>query len=150
MKKTILFFFVVILFLFVWYGESRKFFCLKDGNCITVWKTYNNVCYIIPGKYYSLWAPSNNFIKTSNLNELTIFFTDELPNTFIVQSKEKLKVYNKEGCVFLDYNLDSARLKKILYKPDAKRFYKDLKLNARLIDIDIKENYARDKDGKTI
>jgi hypothetical protein len=88
MKKMILFFFIVILLLFGWYGESRKFFCLEDGKCITVWKTYNNVCYVIPGKYYGLWAPSNNFIKTSNLNELTIFFTDELPNTLIVQSRE--------------------------------------------------------------
>lgn len=150
MKKTILFFFIVILLLVGWYGESRKFFCLENGKCITLWKTYNNVCYVIPGKYYGLWAPSNNFIKTSNLNELTIFFTDELPNTLIVQSREKLKVYNKGGVVFLDYDSDSTRFKNILYKPDAKRFYKDLKPNASLISIDIKENYARDRQGEVM
>ncbi|MDQ0109432.1 hypothetical protein J2T02_004575 [Chitinophaga terrae (ex Kim and Jung 2007)] len=150
MRKVILFFLIVVSFLFAWYGESRRFFCLEDGKCITVWKTYNNVCYVIPGKYYGIWAPSNNFIRTSNLNELTIFFTDELPNTWIVQSKEELKVYNKAGFVFLDYDEDSAKLRDILYKPDAKMFYKDLRFGASLINIDIKENYACNKDGKVI
>jgi len=57
MKRKLLFFALGITLLVTWFGESRKFFCLEDGNCVTVWKTFNG-CYIIPGKYYGIVKPS--------------------------------------------------------------------------------------------
>lgn len=149
MKKVLLFFFVFFLFIITWYGESRKFYCLENGKYITVWKTYNDICYIVTGKYYGITKPTNNSIETSNLNEgIVIFFTDELPNTLIVQSEEKYRVINKGGFVFLNYNFDSTRLHSILYKSNAKLYYKDLKDKSTLIDINVKENYAKGRGGK--
>lgn len=69
MKKSIKMLFLILLFgLPIWYGETRSFECSDKGKCVTVWKTYGNTCYVIPGKYYGLLAPSSgeNYIKTVN------------------------------------------------------------------------------------
>jgi hypothetical protein len=149
MKKLILIFFILIAVAFVWYGESRKFFCLDNGKCVTVWKTYNDVCYIIPGHYYGIIRPSDNFFESSNTNTLTIYFTRELPNVLIYKSEEPLKVNNanKEKFTFYDYKSNTQKFDSILYIPDAKR-NNDIKNDARLLDIFVLENYAIDKNGK--
>lgn len=151
MKRVLFFLSVVIILLFIWYGESRKFFCFDDGKCLTVWKTYNNVCYIIPGKYYGMFKPSKNFIKSSNTDNLTIFFTSELPNVFIYKSEHDLKVNNsnKDEFIFYDYNSDIKKFDRIIYTPNAKK-NNDIRDKVRLIDLFIQDNYALDKDGKKL
>ena len=151
MKRLLLFFSIFIILIFIWYGEARKFFCLDDGKCVTVWKTYNNICYIIPGKYFGLFKPSENFIQTTNRNNLTIFFTNELPNAFVYKSEQDLKINNgnKDEFIFYDYNRDVKRFDTILFIPYAKK-NNDIKNNARLIDIFIEEDYALDKYGKKL
>src|ERR1700720_4395948 len=94
MKKLLLCLSIFIILALIWYGESRKFFCLNNGKCVTVWKTYNNVCYIIPGRYYGIIRPSDNFIESSNNNFLTIYFTSELSNVFTYKSEQTLKINN--------------------------------------------------------
>jgi hypothetical protein len=75
MKRLLLIFSILIIVVLIWYGESRKFFCLNNSKCVTVWKTYNNVCYIVPGKYYGLIKPSSrSYIKTTNVNNLDIIW----------------------------------------------------------------------------
>lgn len=151
MKRLFLFFPIFIISILIWYGEARKFFCLDDGKCVTVWKTYNNICYVIPGEYYGLFKPSENFIQTTNTNNLTIFFTNELPDAFIYQSDQDVIINDmkKDDFVFYDLNSNSQKFIKILYPSNAKKS-SDLKDNARLIDIFIQENYAIDKDGKKL
>ena len=87
MKRLMLYFSIFTLLIMGWYGESRSFYCLDNGKCITVWKTYNNVCYIIPGKYFGILKPSKNVIESSNNNNLTIYFTSELPDAFVYKSE---------------------------------------------------------------
>jgi len=151
MKRILLFFTLVIVLIMIWFGESRKFFCLGDGNCVTVWKTYNNVCYIIPGKYYGIVKPSEQYIESSNTNLITIYFSKELPNAFIFQSSGEMKIYNggNREFLFYDYAKDTSRFNKILYMPDAVK-RSDIKADAGLMDIDIRENYATDKSGKKL
>jgi len=67
MKRVLIIFILLLIAIPIWYGESRNFSCTDSGKCVTVWKTYNNVCYVIPDKYYGLLKPSSrNYIKTTN------------------------------------------------------------------------------------
>ena len=140
---------IVVAIILSWYGESRKFYRLDDGTSVTVWKTYNNICYIIPGRYYGILKPSDNFIESSNLNFLTIYFSSELPNALIFKSEEPLKVSNasKEKMTFYAYESNKRKFDSILYLPNAKR-NNDIKSDAQLLDIFVLENYAMDKNGK--
>ena len=151
MKKILLTFSVILILLLMWYGESRKFFCIDGNRCITVWKTYNNTCYIILGKYYGLFKPSENFIKTTNTNNITIFFSSELPNSIIYRSDYPSKVNsnNKDKIIFYDYNSDTMKFNNLLYLPNAKN-NNDIKESAGLMDIFIHDNYAIDKNGKKL
>jgi hypothetical protein len=151
MKKIFLFSSLLLIPILIWYGESRRFFCLDNGDCITVWKTYNNVCFIIPGKYYGIVRPSNNYIESSNTNLLTVYFSPELPGALVVQSGQGVKINNENmhEFAFYKYETDTGRFNNILYMPDAKK-RSDMKAGARLMDIDIRENYALDKDGKKL
>ena len=150
MKRILLFFALVITLIIIWLGESRRFFCLEDGYCVTVWKTYN-VCYIIPGKYYGIVKPSGQYIESSNTNLITIFFSKELPAAFIFQSSGEVKIYDgvKHEFTFYDYTKDTSRFDKILYMPNAVK-RSDIKADAGLMDIDIRENYATDRSGKKL
>ena len=149
MRRFFFYFFVTVAVAAIWFGESRKFFCLSNGKCVTVWKTYNNVCYIIPGRYYGIIKPMDNYLESSNTDFLTIYFSDALPNTIIYKSEKPLKLKNadKDEIVFLDYDKDIQKWDSILYLPNAKRS-NEVKSNAQLLDIIIKENYAMDKDGR--
>jgi hypothetical protein len=149
MRRALIFFSIFGSLILLWYGESRKFFCLDNGSCVTVWKTYNNVCYIIPGRYFGLITPSDNFIKSSNNNFLTIYFTNELPNALIYKSEQTVDVKNghKNEYTFYDYNSDTQKFDSLLYIANAKK-NNDIKGNAGLIDVIVGEYYALDKRGK--
>src|SRR4051812_43765911 len=114
MKKLIIIIIGCLLVLAIWYGEKRKFYPIGNNKFVTVWKTYNNVCYIIPDKYYGIVKPSANFLKTSNDNYVVLFFTQELPSHIIFwegRQGRNIEVDNKskEKVVFVDYlsNKDS-------------------------------------------
>jgi hypothetical protein len=151
MKKILLFCILVIVLIVIWFGESRRFFCLEDGSCVTVWKTYNNACYIIPGKYYGIIKPSSKYIESSNTNLLTIYFSKELPRSLIVQCEQEVKINNEktDAFTFYRYETDTNKCNNLLYLPSAKK-RSDMKSVAGLMDIDIRENYALDKDGKKL
>lgn len=147
MKKILLYFLFFMACMLTWYGESRKFFNLKDGNCVTLWKTYNNVCYIIPGYYFGIIYPSGNFLKTTNTNNVTIFFSKKLPNSIIYFNDGSLPITVVNGSyAFYDYSIDKVRFDKLLYKPNA-RNANDINSNVDLIDLYIPENYATDKNA---
>lgn len=148
---------LLIVVLLVWFDQSRTFYCLSEDKCVTVWKRLGNKCYIVPGKYYGIFKPSDNYIKTTNVNPLvgnnyfTFYFTEEMPNTLIYRSKSTFEVYNgdKQKFLLIDYDSDVEKYKEVLYVPDAKKV-NDLKENANFISLDTKENYATDKSGKKL
>lgn len=141
--------FLLLGLIAIWYGESRKFFCLKDGQCVTVWKTYGNTCYIVPGRYYGLIGPFKNFIKSTNTNAITFFLTEKMPNTWIFKSEQRLDTVSSETTSMLDYSSNAKKFDEILYKPNAER-HNDVKNDVTIIEIDIRENYAIDKTGKKL
>lgn len=149
--KKLLIFFSVLLLIVIWNGESRKFYCLDNETCVTVWKTYNNACFIIPGKYYGIIKPSRNHIETTNTNLLTIYFSKELSQALIVQCEQgvNIKNENRNDFAFYRFETDTGKFINLLYLPEAKK-RSDMKRGAGLIDIDIRENYAVDKDGKKL
>lgn len=139
----------LLLAVLIWQGEARKFYCLGTGQCVTVWKTYNNVCYVIPGKYDGLIKPADNYLQTTNRTLLTLYFAKELPRAVIVQCLDGVAINNRDSGApaFYRYETDTGRFLKLLYPPDSKK-RSEMKQGAGLMDIDIHEGYALDKDGK--
>ena len=139
------------IIIIVLYWEDRNFYDLQDGKSVTVWKTFNNVSYVIPGRFYGVLPPANNFIESTNTNDLTVYFTSNLPKGFIFKSEHPVKVNNdnKNEFVFYDYNQNIKRFDDLLYIPQAKK-NNDLKDSAELIDIFIEDNFALDKNGKKL
>jgi hypothetical protein len=150
MKKLFLYTIITLAVLSFWFGESRHFYCL-DNRCITVWKTFNDVCYIVPGKYYGLLKPSGSFIRTTNTNLLSIFFSKQMPKTLFVKNEYEIKIFKGEvdGWVFVDYNGSQPKYDSLFYKPNAKKF-NDLKAEADFIELNVQENYAFNKNGKRL
>lgn len=150
MKKISVIFLIIILFILIWYGESRKFFCLEGDKCVTVWKTYNNVCYIVPGKYYGIVRPSSyNYIQTTNINDLDIIWKVN-SDSIIVNSDDTTFIVNNssKGIKIIKYNLNKKYNDSLLTSFDGK--YHRYKKDVDYVSIFIKENYAIDKNGNKL
>ncbi len=138
-----------LLILMVWFGEKRKFYPISNTTSITVWKTYNNISFIIPGKYYGIFPPEEGFIKTSNTNLITIYISKLLPNTFIYQVAEKIErndIHETQTIKFKDFDKDKIRYVTNFFKLSGCTM-KDLKEGVSYIDLDIREDYARTRDS---
>lgn len=144
--NKLLFFSALLTVLLVWYGESRRFFHLENGEYVTVWKTYNNVCYIVPRKYYGLTKPADNYIKTSNINLVCLYFSPALPKAFVIRPGFGIRIFNADTTVVSMYNYetDSARFNKLLFVPGVKGL--ELKPGVLSLDMNIRENYAYNRD----
>lgn len=147
MKKTLVVIFLLSALLFIYYGEKRKFIPIGDSY-VTVWKQFNDVNYVIWGKYYGFFSPSKNYIKSSNSNILSLYISNEIPKTVIYRSEEPTIISTSlDGITFVNYENDSERFHSILYKPNAKKA-KNLTKGAYALDIMVKENYIIDYTGK--
>jgi len=149
MKKSLFFTIVIFGVLILLYGEWRSIYCIGNNRCVTVWKTFGDVCYIIPGKYYGLMRPANTCLKSTNDNNITLYFSADLPNTIIYQSDQEVFVENENRAelLFRNYYEDEGKTKTLLYLPNATR-QKDVKPNVDFISLGILDNYARGKDGR--
>ena len=148
MKRVLLYLTVIIVLTLIWYGESRKFFCLDKGRCVTVWKTYNDVCYIIPGKYYGLLKPSSaNYIQTTNLSDVDIIW-QRGSSGMIVSVDDNSKIINQssEQDKIVNYNIHKMYYDSLFTYFDGK--YRRYNKGLDYMSIFIKENYATDKEGK--
>lgn len=140
-------FLVVVLFC---YGESRKIFCLENGRCITVWKTYNDICYIVPGKYYGLMKPSfENYIRTNNLNNLDIIWTKNTDSLIVNLSDSDALIINSfKGVKFFKYSLNSKYNDSVFTYLD--RGYRRYRKEVDYMSIFLKDYYATDRNGKKL
>jgi hypothetical protein len=143
--------YVAIAFLvggFIMFGQYRKFYCLLDGRCVTVWKRIGGTCFIIPGKYFGVFRPSTGYIKTTNDNNATIYWKKTLPSKIIVRIDPitKYEIINgSPETTIEDFNNNKvAYLNYILY-PEGPAKFRDVHPDVEYIAIAIKENYARDK-----
>lgn len=148
MIKFLVGFLILIGLLVVWVGESRKFYCLDEDRYITVWKTFGDICYVVPGKYFGLIRPLDNYIKTTNTNYMTLYWTNQLPKSIVVRCEKEYQIFNedKTDITIIDYQGNHEFLDKTIYIEGAKKF-NDIKADAGFIDLIIKENYALDKTG---
>jgi sugar-specific transcriptional regulator TrmB len=150
MKKIAI---IILMFLlFIWYAEKRSIYKVAEDKYITIWKTLNNVCYITPYKYYGIFWPSDNYIKTTNDNYLVLFLSNNMPKTVIVwENKQDEPIEyingNKTEVLIVDYSINQDSLHQILYKPNAKNV-SDVKEGTVMININTKENYVTDKIGQ--
>lgn len=151
MRKGLLIFFGILFVLLVWYGEKRSFFCVGNEKCVTVWKTYGNVCYIVPGKYFGLIKPSDNYVLTTNINDVTIYWDEGLNKSIIVRCEKEFKIINKskDKITIHSFYDDADYYSNLLYNINPRHF-SDVKNNVNFISLYIKENYAIDKKGKKL
>lgn len=102
---------IVIVALFAlatYYKQSRDFYCLLGDRCVTVWKHVGGLCYVIPGKYYGITKPQDDYILTTNASSLDVIWEGSGPE-IIVSMDEKSKIINTSKEVLLqDYNLRKA------------------------------------------
>ena len=140
---------LVIAMIVVWFGEIRSFYCIEGNRCVTVWKTYNNTCYIIPGKYYGVVKPSKRpYIETTNIAMMTLIW-DEKSDTIVVNSsKSKISNIASNKVYIIDYN-SNARVYDSLYTY-FDGYVKKINHDIHYMNIMIKENYATDKDGNKL
>ena len=153
-----------ILLLVIFFVEKRSFYCLENGKCITVWKTLNNVCYVIPYEYYGILKPSDNYIQTTNLSYISIYWSNDFPDdiffavspsydlTRIVNNSSNKLTFNniyysqKEyGEIVLQNNtgkrpsIIKEYYRNILYQEETKKRF-DVRKNISFLEIDIAGN----------
>lgn len=82
---------------------------------------------------------------------MTIYFSNEIPNGLVYKSENELTIINEKEnkFIFYDYTSDTKKYDKILYIPNAVKS-NDIKVDADLIYIFIKENFALGKNGKRL
>jgi hypothetical protein len=64
---------VIILAALIALDQSRTYYCLASGHCVTVWKRLGGKCYIAFGKYRGVLKPKQS-IATTNDNAVTIIY----------------------------------------------------------------------------
>ena len=116
MKKRY-FVLIILILLLIWYGEKRKFYKASSGNWITVWKTYGGHCFLISGKYYGVWPPSDNVLEIKTGTDLTLFFSSELPQVAVYRTPKKVRVksHDPSKMRFYHYEDDTIRFDSLFY-----------------------------------
>ncbi len=119
LKKTL----IILLSLVIYYqiDYKRNFISNESGSkSFTLWKRLGNTTYIVPGKYYFPFAPSENYIKTkSHRNYIGVVFNAEesenidisIYNEFETNNlNSNYSLFNKNDSLMLKYNiLDSTK-----------------------------------------
>jgi hypothetical protein len=143
-----LFFFLI--FYFYMNEGIKSYYCLSNGNCITVWKKTSKEVYIIYGKYNSTKKPSDDYVKLIDItNEVdmyasVIFTKDDKLLIDVIDDSTKVISQSSKGIIEL-YN-NKKTLNDSLYTYfDGK--YRKYKKEVEFLNISYKENYARDKNG---
>ena len=138
-----------VILLIVWFGEDRSFYTTGNGKYVTVWKTYGNTCYVIPGKYYGLTKPSKRtHIQSTNTAMISLLWNERLDTIFMSSSKATVFNFPSSEVFILDYEANSKAVDNIYtYLEDNKR---KVKKNAQYISLMIEENYATDQNGKKL
>lgn len=139
---------LLIVVLLVWFDQSRSFYCLSEDKCVTVWKRLGNKCYIVPGKYYGVLNPSDNFIKMTNTGYIVAIWNNN--EGLLIDIEDNAEIVQKSfGNILIGLYNDNKTANDSLYS-DFDEGYRRYKKGVDYISIDIKENYATDKTGKKL
>ena len=131
----------------LWFDMSRTYYCFSGNICITVWKRIGGTCYIISNKYSDWKDPKESYIKTSNTQYLTLYYSKKLPDKIIVRNQGTAEglngTYFIHGNIFVEYG---EKFEKMIYGNNVK-YENDVQADVYFINVDIKENYAVDNLG---
>ncbi|AMR34234.1 hypothetical protein A0256_23670 [Mucilaginibacter sp. PAMC 26640] len=149
MKKALLLLIILLFAAIVWRVEYRSFYYLKNGKCVTVWKAYDGLCYIIPRKYNGVLKPSaESYLVTPYTKGLDIIWQENSNNIIANLEDEKNQIIHNcpSGIQIANYNLNK-RYNDSLYLYFDGEYYR-YKKNVDYLTLNIKEEYAYDKKGK--
>lgn len=109
MKKVIIFVSVLLLIVYYQLDYKRYFIESSDGKKVfTVWQKIGNRCYVIPGKYYSPFKPSKNYIQTKNYrNYIDIVFNPSNGNYADVSIYNDFEKHNLTSNINIFSNNDA-------------------------------------------
>ncbi|OUJ70292.1 hypothetical protein [Hymenobacter crusticola] len=134
-----------LLLAIVWFGESRSFYYVASGRCVTLWKTYGGTCYIIPGRYYGLWKPVDNYINAQNTALMvSVFWYTDQPDVILVDTGAEAEIVNhsqKELMVQKKPSMNIYQLRRNDYQ---------IRDDIELVNIRVFEAYATDKHGQAL
>jgi len=140
---------VIIGILFIWYDQSRLFFKATNGEYITMWKRWGGRCYLIPGKYYRVTKPTDNYIETENNMSGDFIWNNRNSKYVLFSGGKNYEIINKDSTKIkiIDY-LDDEKKNDSLYTEEKGDYYIYKKGLIRL-SIDILQSYATDERGET-
>lgn len=157
--------FVLIFVIYYQLDYKRYFISNKDKTeYFTIWQRLGNNCYIIPGRYFWIFPPRRNYIKTVNyINYIGVVWDTKdkykykiaIYNDFEkIKLQDNIKVYQKNDSLLLEYHildtLDVQRGKRIRSKNEDSLLkvydYNYIDLN-KIFGIGV-EVYANNKDEK--
>jgi hypothetical protein len=131
--------------------DSRHFFCLPNGRCITMWRTIQGICYVIPGKYEgSICPPTSESYIVSPFTEGMDIIWEKGTNSIIVNLEdEKQQIIHElpNGIRIQSYNLNKTYNDSIFLYFDGK--YERYKKIVEFISIDIKDEFANGSEAVT-
>jgi len=140
---------IMTTLLVYWWIIARSFYCVSENKCVTVLKR-NGYCYIIPGKYYGIFSPKDNYVKTDNLVELSaVIWTDD--DRLVVDINPKYEREFVSQCsqgkpIIEDYHINKAINDSIYIFFNGE--YNAYKKDVDFIYLYIKEDFARDRYNK--
>jgi hypothetical protein len=160
MKKIFFFISLVIAVSLTWYGisklirphdyrrDSRHFYCLENGRCVTVWRTLSGICYVIPGKYSNSVCPppSQSYITSTFTKGMDIIWEKNTDNIIVNLEDEKSQIIHESqnGIKIVNYNLNKKYNDSVFLYFDGN--YNHFKKEVDFMDIDIKEEHANGND----
>lgn len=90
--KRIFVFVIVILIFYLCLFESRKFYCIDESHCVTVWGRY-----VIPRKYYGIINPTDNYVKVSlSVTDLDLIWYDN-SKRILVNCSQEFSIFNNDN-----------------------------------------------------
>ncbi|MHC5355056.1 hypothetical protein ACYSNX_13045 [Myroides sp. LJL115] len=154
--KIIILMFGLVLFFTINSCKSdgaRSFYCLSEDRCITIWKTGNRDVLIVYGIYNDSKKPVDDYVKLVDItNEVdwyaSVIFTKDA-KLLIDVIDDSTKVISQSSLGIIELYNSKKTLNDSLYTYyDGK--YKRYKKEVDYISVNIKENYATDKNGNKL
>lgn len=138
----------IIGLLFVWNEQSRSFFKATNGEYVTMWKRWGGTCYLIPGKYYGITKPTDNYIETKNTASGDFIWNNENSKYVLFSGGKDCKIINNDSTKIKIINyLDNKQKNDSLYT-EKYGYYNVYKKGVIRLSIDILEGYAGNGTGE--
>jgi hypothetical protein len=159
MKKTAFFISSILLVAAIWVlynkfiehpdyrRDSRHFFCMGNGHCITMWRTRSGICYVIPGKYSGLSRPtSGSYITSPFTRSMDIIWPKNTDNIIVNLEDPKSQIIHKSpnGINIISYNVNKKYNDIVFLYYDGS--YYRFKKSVDFMSLDIKEEHANSKN----